>query len=309
MTPIRLPYTPPYDWPALRDYLAARAIPGVEAVTRLAYRRTIDLSGRHGHVAVGPGPNDALVATIHHPDPEAVPAIRARLAPMFDCDADPMAIRAGLAGDPHLARLVAARPGLRVPGAWDGFELAVRAILGQQVSVAAATRLAGRLVATFGTPLAADASAPGLSHVFPAPERLAEADIAAALGMPCARGEAIRTLSAAVAEAPGLLAPGREPEAAIAALTRLRGIGDWTAQYIALRALRAPDALPAGDLALLRALDDGGGRPSPAGLAARSRAWRPWRSYAVLHLWTSEADRGGIRPQEPGCAAAPKAPG
>lgn len=119
----------------------------------------------------------------------------------------------------------------------------------------------------------------------------------------------VRTLAAAVAEAPGLLAPGQPPEAVVAALRRLRGIGDWTTQYIALRALRASDALPAGDLALLRALDDGGGRPSPAGLLARSQAWRPWRSYAVLHLCASEGDRNGIRQQEPGCAPGPKAPG
>lgn len=232
---------------------------------------------------------------------------------MFDCDADPAAIRMGLAEDPRLARRVAARPGLRAPGAWDGFELAARAILGQQVSVAAATRLAGRLVAAFGAPLTDPTDPPGPSHVlpssdvFPTPERLAGADIAAVLGMPRARGEVVRTLAAAVAEAPGLLAPGQPPEAVVAALRRLRGIGDWTAQYIALRALRAPDALPAGNLALLRALDDGGGRPSSAGLLARSQAWRPWRSYAVLHLWASEgrpernsAARTGMRPRPEG---------
>lgn len=285
---IRLPYVPPYDWPAIRDYLALRAIPGVETVVGDAYLRTVVVLSRPGRIRVGPGEGDALVATIRHADPGAVPEIGARLRRMFDLDADPAAIRAGLARDPDLAALVAARPGLRVPGAWDGFELGVRAILGQQVSVAAATRLAGKLVAAFGTP--PDEPEAGPAWLFPAPERLARADIAAALPMPRARGAAIAALAEAVAATPGLLAPGGDPDAARAALMRLRGIGDWTAQYIAMRALRAADALPSGDIGLLRALDRGAGRPTPRQLLARSEAWRPWRAYAVLHLWASDAD-------------------
>lgn len=287
---IRLPYAAPYDWPAIRDYLALRAIPGVEAVVADGYIRTMVVGGRPGRIAIGPGEGDALVATIRHGDPDAVPDIRERLRRMFDLDADPAAIRAGLARDPDLAALVAARPGLRVPGAWDGFELGVRAILGQQVSVVAATRLAGKLVAAFGTPLE-DAGA-GPAWLFPTPERLARADIAAVLNMPRARGAAIATLAEAVTATPDLLAPGGDPDAARAALMRLRGIGDWTAQYIAMRALRAADALPSGDIGLLRVLDRGAGRPTPRQLLTRSEAWRPWRAYAVLHLWASEANSG-----------------
>ncbi|NEU11351.1 DNA-3-methyladenine glycosylase 2 family protein [Methylobacterium sp. BTF04] len=318
----RLPYTAPYDWPAIRDYLALRAIPGVEAVAGQVYARTIAPGGRHGLVTVRPGEGDALRVTIRYGDretvdPEVVPAALARLRRMFDLDADPAAILAGLSRDPYLAALVAARPGLRVPGAWDGFELGVRAILGQQVSVAAATRLAGRLVAAFGAPLKIIDPAVGagltdvsLTHVFPTPEALAQADIAAALGMPRARGAAIASLAEAVAADPALFAPGRDPATAVAALTRLRGIGDWTAQYIAMRALRAPDALPAGDIGLLRALDVGAGRPTPKVLLERSQAWRPWRAYAVLHLWASDADGSqAIRQQAPGCAGPGKASG
>ncbi|GJD96875.1 DNA-3-methyladenine glycosylase family protein [Methylobacterium iners] len=272
-------------------YFAQRAIPGVEAVGDGAYRRTIALASGHAVLTVRLGEGDALNATVVGIDGEALPAVAVRLRQMFDLDADPAAIRAGLGRDPLLADLVISRPGLRVPGAWDGFELGVRAILGQQVSVAAATRLAARLAAAFGSPFQGAPPLPGLTHVFPTPTELAGADVAKALNMPRARGAAISALANAVAATPDLLHPGQGLEQGVARLKALRGIGEWTAQYIAMRAMREADAMPAGDLGLLRALDDGAGRPSHAQLLARSAAWRPWRAYATLHLWAHDAAR------------------
>ncbi|WP_019903853.1 AlkA N-terminal domain-containing protein [Methylobacterium sp. 77] len=288
---ISLPYLPPYDWPATLAYFGGRAIPGVEVVTGETYARTVFLSGRCGTFSLAPGQGDVLVAAIDHPDPAIVPQILARLRPMFDLDADPVVIAAALSRDPDLARLVAERPGLRVPGAWNGFELAVRAILGQQVSVNAATRLAGRLVSAFGEPLAPERAVAGLTHLFPTPGQLREAEVAATLGMPGARGRAINALAAEAQANPRLFDGGRGLDAAVAALKTLSGIGEWTAQYIALRALREPDALPAADLALLRSLDTGTGRPTSVQLLARAEAWRPWRGYAAMHLWASDAAR------------------
>ncbi|WP_375466066.1 DNA-3-methyladenine glycosylase family protein [uncultured Methylobacterium sp.] len=288
MHAVDLSYRPPYDWAAIHGFLAARAIPGIEAAAP-GYARTVAIDGRHGTVAVALEAGDRLRATIRA-DAAALPEIVARLRRVFDCAADPAAIGAGLARDPGLAPLVAARPGLRVPGAWCGFELGVRAILGQQVSVAAATRLAGRLVAALGTPFAG-AAQPGLTHVFPGPDAIASADIAGLLGMPRARGAAIRALAAASLAEPDLFAPGQDPATAAARLTAIRGIGPWTAQYVAMRALRDADALPVGDIGLMRALDAGPGRPSPAQLLARAEAWRPWRAYAAMHLWTADAER------------------
>lgn len=294
---------PPYDWAAMHAFLAGRAIPGIEAAPPGRYLRSVVLDGRPGWLAVEPDSILACTALrITLPFPNASPAAMPRLRRLFDVDADPRAIGAHLSRDPRLAPLVAARPGLRVPGAWDGFEMAVRAILGQQVSVTAATRLAGRLVGAFGTPLPPElAGAEGITHLFPTPERLAEADIASALGMPGARARAIRTLAQALVAEPGLLDPGRGLAEAVARLKGLRGVGEWTAQYIAMRALREPDAMPHGDIGLLRALDSGAGRPTPRELLARSVAWSPWRAYATLHLWAHDAERqSGIAEQGTG---------
>ncbi len=205
-----------------------------------------------------------------------------RLRRLLDLDADSAAIDAHLARDPLLAPRIAARPGLRVPGAWDPFELAVRAVLGQQVSVAAARTLAARLAARHGAPLAG--GGPGLERLFPAPRALAEGDLGG-LGLTGARVAALQGLARAVIEEPALLAPASDLEATVTRLSALPGIGRWTAQYVAMRALREPDAFPEGDLGLLRALETGGVRGSPAALRARSEAWRPWRAYAALHLW------------------------
>ena len=174
---ILLGYRPPYDWPAMASFLKARAIPGVEVVSSDRYARTIEIDGVHGVVAVEPAPGNALRVAIRCSRLSVLPAIIARVRRVFDLSADPQAICAQLARDPVLAPLVAARPGLRVPGAWDGFELAVRAVLGQQITVAAAVGLAGELVARYGLPLAGGLEAKGLTHVFPRPARLAAADL------------------------------------------------------------------------------------------------------------------------------------
>ena len=284
---LRLAYRAPYDWAAIRAFLAKRAIPGVESADPgdLAYRRTVSVMGRHGFLTVRPG-DGCLHAALRGIEAVEAPAIAGRLRRLFDCDADPAGIVDCLARDPVLAPLVAVRPGLRLPGAWDPFETGCRAILGQQVSVAAAIGLAGKLVAAFGAPLAAPVD--GLTHVFPEPALLVEADIALALNMPRARGAAIRALAAAVLADPELFAPAESLEAAIARFTAIRGIGPWTAQYIAMRALKLPDALPVGDVGLLRALETGTGRPSPAALLMRAEAWRPYRAYAAQHLWAAD---------------------
>jgi len=208
----------------------------------------------------------------------------ARVRALFDLGADPAAIADQLVTDARLRRLIRRCPGLRVPGAWSRFETAVRAIIGQQVSVAAATRLAGKLVRAFGHPMV-DGSPP-LTHVFPRPEDLADADIAA-VGMPKARAETIRALARAVCDGSPVLETAPSLDAALERLTALPGCSDWTAQYIAMRALREPDAFPAGDLGLRKSLAHGKTTPSAAAVRRGAESWRPWRAYAAMWLWTS----------------------
>ncbi|MEA2738773.1 MAG: AraC family transcriptional regulator, partial [Acetobacteraceae bacterium] len=248
-----LRYRPPYDWPAMLGFLHARAITGVESVEGDAYRRTIGLAGQQGTVTVRPAGGNALNATVRFPKLSALPQIIARLRRVFDLAADPDAIALQLVKDPALAPLVAARPGLRVPGAWDGFELAVRAVLGQQITVPGAIRLAGTLVARFGAPLR-EPDGP-LTHVFPDAAVLAGVD-PASMGMPRSRGVALLAVAAAVVADPHIFAAGRSLEEAVAQLRALPGIGEWTAQYIAMRQLREPDAFPAADIGLMRAMAD-----------------------------------------------------
>jgi AraC family transcriptional regulator of adaptative response / DNA-3-methyladenine glycosylase II len=288
---LTLPYRPPYDWAGMLGFLAARAIPGVEAVADGTYRRTVALDGAVGTLAVTHAPErNALTVAIRLARLDCLPAFIARIRRVFDLGAEPAAIAAGLSPDPALRPLIEERPGLRVPGAFDGFEVAVRAVLGQQITVGAATRLAGKLVQAFGEALAGaddDGAAHGLTHVFPSPERLARADIAS-LGMPRARAAAIAGLAQAAAVDPLLFHPRRDLEATIMRLRALPGIGEWTAQYIAMRGLRETDAFPAADVGLMRAMADAAGRrPTPDELLARADAWRPWRAYAALHLWAA----------------------
>ena len=287
---VRLAYRPPYDWDAMLAFLGARAIPGVEAVSANTYRRTIAVGGDCGVVSVAPSDRNRINVSVRFPNMAALPQIIARVRRVLDLAADPEAIGAHLSLDPVLAPLVATRPGLRVPGAWDGFELAVRAIFGQQITVPAATRLLGRLVEAHGMVLpAAAGDGEGLSRLFPQPARLATADLAA-LGMPKARAMSVTSLAAALAADPTIFGRSASLEDAIAKLRSLPGIGEWTAQYIAMRELREPDAFPAADVGLQRAMTGvGGRRPSSAELLACAERWRPWRAYAALHLWAAGA--------------------
>jgi AraC family transcriptional regulator of adaptative response / DNA-3-methyladenine glycosylase II len=289
---IRLAYRPPYDWDAMLSFLGQRAIPGVEAISGTTYRRTIAIGGHSGVIGVAPADRNRVDVSLRFPDMAALPQIIARVRRVFDLAADPDAIGAHLALDPVLAPLVRARPGLRVPGAWDGFELAVRAIFGQQITVPAATRLLGRLVEVHGTPLpATSGDGEGLSHLFPSPMRLAEVNLAT-LGMPNARAMAVTSLAQAISADPIIFSRSASLEEAIAKLRALPGVGEWTAQYIAMRELREPDAFPAADIGLMRAMADGDGRrPSPSELQARAEPWRPWRAYAALHLWAVGSHR------------------
>jgi AraC family transcriptional regulator of adaptative response / DNA-3-methyladenine glycosylase II len=288
---LELPYRAPYDWDGLAGFLALRAIAGVETVSPTLYARSIALGADRGLLTVTPSPKASrLTVVIRFPRLEALPVIIARVRQVFDLGADPEAIAAHLGADPDLGPRIAARPGLRVPGAWDGFELAVRAILGQQITVAAATRLAARIVRDHGEPLPAALAGlvPGVTHNFPSPERLAAADLSA-LPMPRARSASLRSLAAAAAADPLLFDPRGDLATTIARLRALAGIGEWTAQYIAMRQLREPDAFPTGDIGLMRAMTGpDGARPTAAALQARAEAWRPWRAYAALHLWTAE---------------------
>jgi AraC family transcriptional regulator of adaptative response / DNA-3-methyladenine glycosylase II len=289
---LRLRYRPPYDWDSMLEYLRARAIPGVEVVENGIYRRTVEINGSAGSVEVTHIPERlSLGVTIRFPDVPSLPAIVTRVRRLFDLGADIETIDAHLSLDPLLAPLVARRPGLRAPGGWDGFELAVRAILGQQISVSAARRLAGQLVALHGKPVpAGHGGHPGLSHVFPSAKRLVRAKVIG-LGMPAARLASLRALAEAAAADPNLFCQFGTIEEAIVRLRTIPGVGEWTAQYIALRALREMDAFPASDIGLLRgaAIIDGA-RPSSATLLNRAEVWRPWRAYAAQHLWAANGN-------------------
>jgi DNA-3-methyladenine glycosylase II len=280
---LSLAYQPPYDWPAMMGFLSARAVAGMETVVDGVYSRSIGLDGIHGAFSIRPGAGDALEVTLDFPDPAAVPQIVARLRRMFDLDADLPAIHRQLKADPLMARLIAERPGLRIPGAWDGLELAIRAVLGQQITVGAAISLAGKLVAQYGSPLAS--VFPGVVYVFPEADVLAAADLAT-LGMPKSRGRTLSGVAQALLDDPQLFEPGRE--GSVARLLALHGIGDWTAQYIALRQLREMDAFPSGDVGLINALSAfEGERVTARELLARAEGWRPCRGYAAQVLWTS----------------------
>ena len=288
---VRLSYRPPYDWDAMLAFLKARAIDGVEWIEGDVYCRTVLQDGLTGTVEVSHLPALAsLNATIRFPSVRALPAIVGRIRRVFDLGADVTAIGAHLAQDPLLAPLVAERPGLRAPGGWDGFELAVRAVLGQQVTVAAARKLASRLTEICGTALPAGqrSNRPELRLAFPSAAQLAQADLSA-LGMPGARKEALVALAQAALDDPSLFHPQGTVEETVARLRAIRGIGEWTAHYIALRAVRETDAFPASDIGLLRgAAIRVGTRPTPAVLQDRAETWRPWRAYAAQHLWAAD---------------------
>jgi AraC family transcriptional regulator of adaptative response / DNA-3-methyladenine glycosylase II len=284
---LRLPYQGHLDWTNLLAYFQARAIPGVESVKGDAYRRTVLVDGDPGVLELGPGGPEHLVLRAHLPHWEGLIHVVQRTRRVASLDADLDAPTEHLATDRILAPLLAARPGLRVPGTWDPFETGVRAILGQQVSVAGATTMAGRLVTQFGA--AVPGLVPmGLTHTFPDPVRLAEADLSG-LGLTGARQQAISAFARAVADGSVRLDRSTGLDQLLSSLTAIPGLGPWTAHYIALR-LGEPDAFPAGDLGVRRALSLTG----PGSAEAASEAWRPWRALATAHLWAAAAsDQAG----------------
>jgi AraC family transcriptional regulator of adaptative response / DNA-3-methyladenine glycosylase II len=279
-----LGYRPPYDWPAIADFLGARAVAGVEACDGAAYRRTVRVAAggkwHAGWIEVAPlEKRPALRVRVAASLGKALPPVLARVKSLMDLSCHPHEVARAL------GPLAARRPGVRVPGAFDGFEIAVRAILGQQVSVAAARTLAGRLAEAFGDPV--ETPFDSLNTVFPTPGRIAALPYRriARLGVPAARARTIIALARAVAAGEIELAPGADVEAALAKLRALPGVGEWTAQYIALRALGWPDAFPHTDYGVMKALK----LTDPKRVLAAAEAWRPWRAYAVMHLWQSLA--------------------
>jgi AraC family transcriptional regulator, regulatory protein of adaptative response / DNA-3-methyladenine glycosylase II len=281
---LSLPYRPPLDWRTMLAFFALRAIPGVESTNGTVYHRTIRLNRTSGTLSITPSKKaDALELQVFISDSRDLPAVVERVRRMFDLDANMAAIHEVLKGDPLLATLLQKHPGLRLPGAWDPFEVAVRAVVGQQVSVKAARTVVGRIAARAG-PVCERASHPGLTHFFPTADELRDSRLDA-VGMPGKRLETIRALATAVASGEvNFVVTGSLPKF-IAELTRRPGIGVWTAQYIAMRALGEPDAFPADDLGIIRALQQDGPRLSRNQILARAQAWRPWRAYAAIHLW------------------------
>lgn len=282
----RLNYRPPLDWERLLDFLALRAIPHVEAVRDGIYLRTIHIK-RHGREFKG------YIQVSHRADKHllfvrlsdallpACAVVLERVKRLFDLHADPSIIEVALRD------LATDRPGLRVPGSFDGFEMAMRAVLGQQITVAGASTLAGRLVLRFGVRVATPFTA--LTHLFPTSQRLAGAtvDQIGRLGITRQRAQTLIALSRAVAEGDLLLEPGGRIEDVITRLREIPGIGEWTAQYVAMRALSWPDAFPHTDLVLRKALC----ASNPTEILARAEKWRPWRAYAALHLWATQTDK------------------
>lgn len=296
---LRLDSRPPLDFEGLLEFLGPRAIPGVESVDHGTYRRTISLGEHRGWLSVSrPAGSASLRAEIALSLAPVLMSVVSRVRALFDLDAHPAAVDALLSGSPLLRPLVRGRPGVRVPGAFDGFETALRAVLGQQVSVRAATTLAGRVAAGFGTVVETPFAA--LTRAMPGAGELAAADTAAiarTVGIPLSRAVALQTLARGTASGALRLERGADPAELIGQLTALPGIGDWTAQYLAMRVLGWPDAFPASDLGLLRAL---GASDAQAALA-RAEPWRPWRAYAVMHLW--------LGPLTPTCSPASRGRG
>jgi len=298
-TTTEFPPRPPFDGAALFAFFGARSLPGVEVAGEDFYERTFaDGPGgtpggrrRAGMVKVSlrrDGRPDSL--SLEFPSWALLDPLSTRVSRLFDLSANPRAIGRVLSKDPILAPLVARRPGLRVPGAWDPFEIAVRAVLGQQISVAGARTLGGRLVALCGRPLPKRLVRPGLTHVFPAPAAVADADVAR-VGLPRARAASLRAFAGAVASGAFVLAAPKGLAEFEERLTALPGFGPWTAHVIALRAFGEGDAFPDGDLGLVKALERAG--VVKAKIAARAERWRPYRAYATLHLWASLADGKG----------------
>ncbi|HET7564822.1 MAG TPA: AlkA N-terminal domain-containing protein [Gemmatimonadaceae bacterium] len=287
---LQLTYRPPFDWSGMLHFLSARATNGVERIQDDAYLRTVQLGPHRGWIRVRHAPErKTLLVDLTRSLTPVLPALLGRLRHLFDLSARPDVIDAHLAQDALLSSAVRRHPGLRVPGTFDGFELAVRAILGQQITVKAATTLAGRFATAFGEPI--ETPHAGLSRLGPTPHRIAAAtvDEIASLGIIQSRAQGIIALAREITSGRLVLDAGAEPDAMIEQLIALPSIGKWTAHYIAMRALRWPDAFPKEDVVLRKVL----GGVSATRADALSQAWRPWRSYATLHLWQHAAQRSG----------------
>jgi AraC family transcriptional regulator of adaptative response / DNA-3-methyladenine glycosylase II len=286
--PLRLPYRPPFAADALMAFLSARAVPGVELVRDGAYRRGVRTEdGGPAVISLTPDPAKHLVTLDVSADrglDRAALVHGARRT--FDLDADSEAIDAALARDAKLAPSVRRTPGMRVPGTFDAFELLVRAIFGQQVSVPGARTSLGRFAARFGAPL--DPPSDDISHLFPTAERVAEIS-PEALEMPRGRAEAIRRVGELVASGELDLSGGSRLDEALHILDEVRGIGPWTLGYVAMRALRDPDAFMAGDLGVRKGFEMLGLPVTSKEILERAARWRPWRAYAVMHLWHTQA--------------------
>lgn len=285
---VRLPYRQPFDWSHAIAFFAARATPGVESTEGDCYRRSVAIDGEPGALEVKPATKPGFLSlTLMGVRTTSIFEVVQRARDLFDLDAPVDEITQVLRADQKLKAALKTLPGVRVPGAWDGFELTVRAILGQQVSVAAATTLAGRIASRYGTPLVLedDRSVPGVTTVFPSPERLARARFNN-IGLVKARAETIRALARKVINGEISFDLSQDVDEFCGRLCAIKGIGDWTAQYVAMRALKNPDAFPASDLGLLKAIDPPA-RWKPRDLEARAEHWRPWRAYAALLLWQS----------------------
>jgi AraC family transcriptional regulator, regulatory protein of adaptative response / DNA-3-methyladenine glycosylase II len=287
---LRMSYRPPYDFAAILAFLRGRALPGVEVVDEHSYSRVFGSTDAPGwlRLSAWPDTEPALQLQLHCPEPQHMLHVVGRLRRMFDLDADPQAIGENLRSDRLLKPMLRKYPGLRLPGGWDGFEIAVRAILGQQVSVAAARTLASRIVHHYGVALNVPGR-PGLERLFPGPERLADADLAV-IGLTRARADTVRGMARAMLDGRVDFRSEQSLDEFVERWVALPGIGEWTAHYMAMRALSHPDAFPAADLILRRVAADGGAALSTKALTERAQGWRPWRAYTVMHLWRTATD-------------------
>ncbi|MGH8050895.1 MAG: AlkA N-terminal domain-containing protein [Arenimonas sp.] len=284
---LRLAYRPPFDFSLMLAFLAKRAIPGIENVRTTSYERVLGPIDNSTWIRVTADPaKHELKLEISDTDPRMIPDIVQRTRRLFDLDADLQAVHRVLMSSELLKKAIKRRPGLRVPGSWDGFELAVRAVLGQQISVAGATTLTRRLVEQYGEDRSTKRE--NLDRAFPKPEAIANAPLEK-IGLPKSRAATLRSMAQAIIDGRIDFQAGQSLDAFVDKFTALPGIGPWTAQYVAMRALRQPDAFPAGDL-ILQQVMGGEKRLSERETDLQSQAWRPWRSYAVLHLWHLSGD-------------------
>lgn len=290
---VRLPYRQPFAWDELLDFFKHRVTPGVESVDGDCYRRTLLVDGTHAVVELRPSEKgNYLSLSLHGVSTSSLFETVQRARDVFDLDAPVAEIASVLSSDPILKPVLKAHPGIRVPGAWDGFELTIRAILGQQISVKAATTLAGRIAARYGERLDhATSEASDLSYLFPTADRLSRARFNN-IGLVGSRAAALRRVATAFVRGELQFDTAQDPQEFCTTLKSIKGIGDWTAQYVAMRALKNPDAFPASDLGLIKALKYPD-KVTPLELARHAERWRPWRAYAALLLWNSLAGFGG----------------